>query len=78
MASTQDAIREALAAAINASAIEVRGGDGGHFNIEVTSAEFDGKSTLERHRMVLNAIKELMAGHDAPVHAVDTIKARVS
>lgn len=75
MASTSDAIRQALHDALHdATDIQVTGGDGGHYHIAVTSRAFDGKSTLERHRMVLNAIAGLMAGADAPVHAIDSIK----
>ena len=74
MGTTREAIEEALGKAIDARAIEVTDREGGHFEIAVTSPSFEGKSTLERHRMVLNAIKELMAGPEAPVHAVDSIK----
>ena len=49
-----------------------------HFNIKVVAPSFEGLSTLERHRKVLNALKELMAGHDAPVHAIDSIRATPS
>jgi stress-induced morphogen len=74
MESTVDAIRAAIAQHIgDAQAIDVSG-QGGHFNIAVTSPSFAGKNTLERHRMVLTAIKHLMAGDQAPVHAVDSIK----
>ncbi len=74
MVSTSDAIRQALQDALDATEIQVTGGDGGHYHIAVTSRAFEGKSTLERHRMVLNAIAALMAGADAPVHAIDSIK----
>jgi len=78
MSSTREALHEALAANIEAASIEVTGGDGGHFCIAITAPVFEGKSTLERHRLVLNSIKDLMAGHDAPVHAIDSIKANAS
>jgi acid stress-induced BolA-like protein IbaG/YrbA len=52
----------------------VAGGGGGHFTLEVTSAEFAGKSTLERQRLVYSAIAHLMKGDAAPVHAVDSLK----
>jgi len=48
-------------------------GQGGHYEISVTSAVFAGKNTLEKHRLVLTAIAHLMKGDDAPVHAVDKI-----
>lgn len=74
MGGIHDAIREAIAAAIDGAEIEVEGGQGGHFSLAVTSGAFTGKSTLERHRMVLSAIKDLMAGDRAPVHAIDSIR----
>lgn len=73
--SIDDAIRSALADALPGAEIEVRG-DGRHFQLTVVSAAFEGKSTLERHRLVLGALKELMAGDAAPVHAIDSIAAR--
>ena len=40
---------------------------------QVTASAFEGLRTLQRHRMVLSAIKHLMSGDDAPVHAVDSL-----
>ncbi len=78
MASTLESIRTALAAGIaDAQTIDVSG-DGRHFNIKVVALSFYGLSTLERHRKVLNSLKELMAGDDAPVHAIDSIRASAS
>ncbi len=70
-----DSIRAAIQQAIVGAAVEVTG-DGRHFQLSVVSAAFEGKKTLERHRMVLGALKELMAGDAAPVHAIDSILAR--
>ncbi len=75
MTATEQAIVAAIQGAVAGAAIEVRG-DGRHFQISVVSAEFAGKSTLERHRLVLGALKELMAGDDAAVHAVDSLSTR--
>jgi acid stress-induced BolA-like protein IbaG/YrbA len=78
MASTLDDIRSALETSISdAQSVDVTG-DGRHFNIKVVAPCFEGLSTLERHRKVLNALKELMAGDDAPVHAIDSIRATPS
>lgn len=78
MANTIDEIRAALASDIaDAQSIDVSG-DGRHFNIKVVAPSFEGMSTLERHRRVLNALKDLMAGNDAAVHAIDSIKATPS
>jgi stress-induced morphogen len=78
MSTVQDAIRQAIEANIDGvTEVEVSSTAAGHFDIAVTSPSFDGKRTLEKHRMVLNAIKDLMAGGDAaPVHAVDSIKTK--
>lgn len=71
-----DAVREAVEAAIPESTVMVAGG-GGHYTIDVTSGAFEGKNMLQKQRMVLTAIKHLMAGDRAPVHAVDSIKTHV-
>ncbi|MRG93621.1 BolA/IbaG family iron-sulfur metabolism protein [Polyangium spumosum] len=70
------AIEQAIKEKINDAVVEVQGG-GGHFEISVTSKVFAGKSTLEKHRLVLGAIAHLMAGNDAPVHAVDKLNTKV-
>ncbi len=66
------AIVAAVEAAIAVSRCESSGG-GGHYNIVVTAAAFEGQSLLAKQRMVLNAIAHLMKGEQAPVHAVDSI-----
>lgn len=43
-------------------------GGGGHYRLTVVSAQFSGKSTLERHRMVYSALHELMREE---VHALN-------
>ena len=35
---------------------------------------FDGKKTLEKQRMVYSGLKELMAGNNAPLHAIDKLE----
>ena len=37
-------------------------GSGDHFDIHITAAEFEGKSLIERHRMVYQALGGLMEG----------------
>ena len=71
------AVREAIEGKVPDSRAEVSGG-GGHYNIVVTSPVFTGKSTLESQRLVYSAIAHLMKGDDAPVHAVDSLKTKVS
>ena len=46
------------------------GGDGRHFEIQVVSPVFEGKRTLEKQRLVYAALGDLMAGSNAPVHAI--------
>jgi stress-induced morphogen len=45
-----------------------------HYSITVKSASFAGLTTLQCHRQVLAAIKPLMEGDDAQVHAIDSLK----
>jgi BolA protein len=33
---------------------------GGHFNLEITSSHFLGKSTIMRHRIIYDALKDLI------------------
>ena len=73
--SVTDSIRNAIMGAIADAQVEVSGG-GGHYTIAVISKVFEGKSMLESQRLVYGAITELMAGDNAPVHAVDTLTTR--
>lgn len=41
---------------------------GGHFRMSIVSAQFIGKSTLERHRMIYCALHDMMR-HD--IHALN-------
>jgi stress-induced morphogen len=47
---------------------------GGHFSLSVVAAEFEGKSMLAKHKLVLSAIAPLMSGNNAPVHAIDNLE----
>ena len=71
--SIHDAIEKAIVEKIPDAVVRVEGG-GGHFAISVVSAEFEGKKTLGKQRLVYQAIAHLMAGDTAPVHAVDTLQ----
>ncbi len=73
--SIPDALKRAIEAKIEGSTAEVTGG-GGHFNLVVTAPVFAGKSMLESQRLVYGAISHLMAGDQAPVHAIDSLKTR--
>ena len=69
---TRAQLREAIAAALPEADIQVSGG-GGHFEIRVVSAAFEGKRALAKQRLVYDAIAHLMTGDTAPVHAVDRL-----
>ncbi len=66
-------VKAAIEDAIEGAQAEVTGG-GGHYSIVVRSSVFEGKSPVQKQRTVLSAIKHLMSGDDAPVHAVDSLK----
>ncbi len=84
-AERSDAIRERLETALSPELIEIEDDSashaghegakagGGHFNLTVVAAAFEGKSPIERHRMVYDAMGEMMQ-HE--IHAL-SIKARV-
>jgi stress-induced morphogen len=74
--SVTEAIEKAIQNAIQDAQVEVKGG-GGHFQISVRSPLFQGKSKIQSHRLVLSAIKHLMSGDQAPVHAIDSLQTAV-
>ena len=71
--SVPDAISQAIRAKLPDAVVEAAGG-GGHYRIAVTSTAFEGKGLLDRQRLVLSAIKHLLSGDRAPVHAVDALE----
>ena len=73
IATIETQIEAAITAKIPDAVVVVDQPSGGHFTIEVTSQEFEGKSLLNKQRLVYSAIKDLMAGDRAPVHAVDKL-----
>ncbi len=72
-----DQIRKAIAEALPQAAIEVRPQGPGHFEIAVVDAAFAGKPRVKQQQLVYGAIAHLMAGTNAPVHAVDRLDCRV-
>jgi acid stress-induced BolA-like protein IbaG/YrbA len=70
--SVPDAISAAIRERLPDAKVDVAGG-GGHYTIAVVSTAFAGKSMLESQRLVLGAIKHLLAGAAPPVHAVDSL-----
>lgn len=61
----------------NAQADVICGGER-HYALTVISETFDGLSLVKQHQMVYATIKDLMAGNDAPIHAIDKMNLRVS
>ena len=69
----EEQIRKAIRDTLTDASVEVVG-NGGHFSLKVSSRVFEGKKTLEKQRLVYSALKELMAGNNAPVHAIDSLE----
>jgi stress-induced morphogen len=69
MGMTADQIKTMIAAAIPGAAIELSdlAGDNEHYSVTVTSSLFAGKSRIEQHRMVMNA---LGGGMGTTLHAL--------
>ena len=76
----EDQIRSKLTTAFSPELIEIKNeshlhqGHAGspnsgesHFRVHIVSARFDGKSRVERHRMINEVLSEELAG---PVHAL--------
>ena len=72
----ENQIKQAIESQVPDSKVEV-GGDGRHFEIQVVSPVFEGKRTLEKQRIVYAALSELMAGSNAPVHAIARLETLV-
>ena len=72
-----DEIRQRLQAALQPTSLEVidegdqhigHAGEGqGHFRVRITSAAFAGKTPIQRHRLVYDAIGDLMG---SGIHAL--------
>jgi len=80
MNSTEDlcaALREAVLAVIPDAQVTAAANSPGHFELEVVSPVFAGKSMVQQQQLVYGAIKTLMAGDTAPVHAIDRLRTRV-
>lgn len=71
---TASRIREAIAAAMPEATIEVIPRGPGHFELKVTDARFEGLSRVKQQQLVYATITELMAGPNAPVHAIDRLE----
>lgn len=74
--SIEDQLKQAIEAELPDATAEVTS-NGNHFEIRVISPVFEGKRTLAKQRLVYSAIKDFMAGANAPVHAVDRLETLV-
>ena len=72
----EKALESAIKEKLPDARVVVTPGSGGHYTIDVVSPAFAGKSMLESQRLVLGAIKHLINGERAPVHAVDQLTTR--
>ncbi len=63
---TPQSIRDALAASLDCSLLEVDG-DGQHFQARIVSAVFEGQSRIKRHQIVYAALGDRMR---AEIHAL--------
>lgn len=63
--------------AIPDARVKVRTGSDRHYEISVISASFAGQSQLKQQQRIYALITDLMAGNDAPVHAIDRMDLRI-
>ncbi|MCK4842062.1 MAG: BolA family transcriptional regulator [Methylococcales bacterium] len=71
-------IKQRIESAIQDSQVEVISGGERHFALKVISKSFENLSPVKQQQMVYAAIKDLMAGNDAPIHAIDKMDIRIS
>ena len=72
------ALRDAVLAVIPDAQVTATANSPGHFELDVVSPIFAGKSMVQQQQLVYGAIKTLMAGDAAPVHAIDRLKTRTA
>lgn len=60
-------IEQMISAGLPDAVVSVSGNDGVHFEAVVVSAQFAGRSTLQRHRMVYATLGNLMGNE---IHAL--------
>lgn len=75
---TTDEVKALIKAALPDADIEVidTTGTGDHFSARVASSAFKGLPLIKQHRLVMDAVREAMAGSHAPLHALD-VKTKV-
>lgn len=73
----EDGVAERMEAAIRGALpdaqVQIKAGGAAHFEVQVVSEAFRGKSMVQQHQLVYGAIAPLMAGDAPPVHAIDRL-----
>ena len=70
-------IQQAIEEKIPGAEVQVQMASPGHFSIQVISEQFGDKNRVQQQQLVYGAIAHLMAGTDAPVHAIDRMECLV-
>ena len=73
-----DKIKQRIETAIPNAQVDVMAGGDRHYALKVISESFDNMTQVKQHQLVYAAIKDLMSGNDAPIHAIDKMDLRVS
>ncbi len=68
-------IEEKIKAVLKDARVILQSSDGVHYSATVISAAFAGKSRLEQHRIVMNALGEVIANNEIHALALKTIVA---
>ncbi|MDO5090639.1 MAG: BolA family protein [Cardiobacteriaceae bacterium] len=63
-----DLIKQKIIAALGEAEVSLSSFDGVHYDAHVRSPAFAGKSRLEQHRMVMNALRDELGANE--VHAL--------
>jgi len=67
-------LKQRIEQSIRDAQVEVVAGSERHYEISVVSPSFEGLSSLKRQQQVYAAFTDLMAGENAPVHAIDRLQ----
>ncbi len=67
-------IKQRIEQSIADAKVQVITGGDRHYALVVSSKAFVGLTMVKQHQMVYSAIKDLMAGDQAPVHAIDRLE----
>jgi len=71
-------LRAKIETAIEGARATVRAAGPGHFELRVVAKAFEGLSRVKQQQLVYGAIADLLAGPNAPVHAIDRMECSTS